>query len=887
MRLDSALLAGVATCALLTAAASPAAAQNAPVATAASAAAAPSDDSTQVDEVVVTGIRASLQSAQQIKEKSVQIVDSIVAEDIGKLPDVTVSDALQRITGVQISRDVGEGGGTIAVRGLPQIETTLDGREAFTAGGGRTFNFQDVPSQLVQSVNVYKTPSPDLIEGGLGGIIDVRTHKPFDFKGLTISGAIAGRYSDLVDKTKPEGSLLLSDRWQTSIGEIGALVSMSYQDRAYRQDLDSIGAPAPRTDLIPGKTVNAPNGIYLPQIIGERKRKGLSGALQWRPTSELELYAQGNYTNLKTQQNQRGMLITTNQSAADRAAGVRTPIPGSFTTIDGSNDFATGSYANVPVNAFGTARDTRDKNEMYAVGGIWTHGPLTVKGDVSYTKSQNDLYYTELDLLTRAPVFNQSNVTSIPSATVAGVDLTNPANYTFGPLTRSENHYKGTEKAYRLDGTYDFDQSPIASVSVGVRYADREARFTPVRFFVQPSTQALTQHPELWEQTPFPDFYSKTEGDVPFPRNYLSSVTDMLRNNFDDVRQTLGISTAPTVSPLAVFNVGEKTTAGYAMANYSFDLGLPVDGAAGLRVVHTEETMVGSRPTFTGTPPVQNGFTPLNINTSYTDVLPSINARIHLREDLFLRLAASKTLTRPDFSQLSPSLTLVPANAAANSGNPDLSPLKADNLDASLEWYFSKSGSVYAAAFYKKVKGFIQTTVTPGVLIDGIAYNLSQPSNGGTGKVKGFELGYQQFFDFLPGWMSGFGVQANYTYVDSSAPTAIAGLSTTLPQLSKNSYNLIGFYEKDKISARIAYNWRSSYYNSLYTGLGAVAPIFTKGYGWLDASFAYDVTPHISLTLEGTNLLRTQLENYVSRQSLPNSRSIDDRQFLAGVRFNF
>jgi iron complex outermembrane receptor protein len=832
-------------------------------------------------------LRASLQSAQQVKENAVQIVDSIVAEDIGKLPDVTVSDALQRVTGVQISRDVGEGGGAIAVRGLPQIETTLDGREAFTAGGGRTFNFQDVPSQLVGGIDVYKSPSADLIEGGLGGLINVRTHKPFDFKGLTVSGNLAARYSDLAKKTRPEGSVLLSDRWDTSIGEVGALIAGSYQKRAYRQDLDSIGAPAVRSDLIAGRTVNAPNGIYLPQIIGERKRVGLSGTLQWRPTSELELYAQGNYSALKTRQNQRGMLITTNRSAADIAAGRRVPVAGSFTTLDGGNDFATGSYANVPVNAFGTARDTRDKNTMFAVGGTWKHGPLTVKGDASYTKSTNDLYYSELDLLTTAPVFNQTNTTSIPSATITGVDLTNPANYTFGPLTRSENHYSGTEKAYRVDGEYRFDDGFLSSIGAGIRFADREAKFTPVRFFVQAASQPITAHPELWEQTPYPNFYSKTESGVAFPRNYLSSVTDQLRGNFNTVRSTLGITTTPTVSPLAVFNVGEKTTAGYAVANYQFNVGLPVDGAVGVRVVKTEESLVGSRPVFTGTPAVQTGFTPLNIKNSYTDVLPSINARVHLADRLYLRLAASKTLTRPDFSQLSPSLTLVPANAQASSGNPDLNPLKAKNLDATVEWYFSKSGSVYAAAFYKKVQGFIQTTVTPNVQIDNIAYNLSQPSNGGTGKIKGFEVGYQQFFDFLPAPFDGFGMQANYTYVDSSAPTAIAGLTTTLPQLSKNSYNLVGFYEKDKISARVAYNWRSSYYNSLYTGLGAVAPVFTKGYGWLDASVSYDVTPQLTVMLEGTNLLRTQLENYVGRQSVPNSRSIDDRQVLAGLRFKF
>lgn len=889
MHLKTTLAAGVASCAMVLAAV-PAMAQTAPAkndANVNSPGGPATSQPAEVSEIVVTGIRASLQSAQQIKKNSSQIVDSIVAQDIGKLPDVTVSDALQRITGVQIARDLGEGSGTIAIRGLPQVETTLDGREAFTAGGGRTFNFEDVPSQIVSGVDVYKSNSADLIEGGLGGLINVRTHKPFDFKGLTVSGEIDGRYSDLVKRSSPQGSLLVSDRWDTPIGEIGALGTFSFQDRHYRQDLDSIGAPAVRTDLIPGQSVNAPNGIYTPLIVGERDRKAFSGTVQWRPTDDLELYFQTDYTDLRTSQNQTGLLITTNRSAADIAAGTRVPIAGSFSTIPGTSDFASGSYANVPVNAFGTARDTRDTNVMFAVGGSWKHGPLTLKGDVSYAKSTSDLYYSELDLVTKAPVFNQSDVTAIPSGTISGISLTNPNNFTFGPLTLSQNNYTGNEKALRFDGDYKLENGPFSSISAGVRYADRQANFTPIRFYQQPATQAITSQPSLWTTTPTPDFYSKTQSDVAFPRDYLTSIPGLLRSDFGYVANALGLTTQPSVNPLAVFDIQEKDTAGYVMGNFDFTAGLRIDGNVGVRVVNTKEMLVGSEPTFTGTPPTQSGYAPLNINSSYTDVLPSINARAHLTDDLFLRFAASKSITRPDFSQLSPSLTLVPANAQANSGNPNLQPLKANNFDLSLEWYFSKSGSVYAAAFYKKVQGFIQTTVTPNVMIDGIAYNLSQPSNGGIGKVKGVELGYQQFLDFLPGFWSGFGVQANYTFVDSTAPTAIAGFTTTLPQLSKNSYNLVGFYEKGPVSARVAYNWRSDFYNSLYTGLGAIAPVYTQGYGWLDASFNYDVTPHLTLTLQGTNLLRTQIVNYVSRVTLPNSYEIDDRQILAGVRFHF
>src|SRR5437660_5026172 len=210
-------------------AATPVLAQNAQP-TPAQAQASPEQQPAPIEEVVVSGIRASLQTAQDIKKNSDQIVDSIVAEDIGKLPDINVSDALQRVTGVQIGRDVGEGS-SVAIRGLPQIETTLNGREAFTAGGGRVFNFEDVPAELLKGLDVYKSPTANLVEGGIGGTIDLRTRRPFDFKGLELDGSVMGRFSDLVEKTKPQASLLVSDRWDTGVGDFGALFSIAYQAR--------------------------------------------------------------------------------------------------------------------------------------------------------------------------------------------------------------------------------------------------------------------------------------------------------------------------------------------------------------------------------------------------------------------------------------------------------------------------------------------------------------------------------------------------------------------------------------------------------------------------------------------------------------------------------
>jgi len=847
-------------------------------------------------DVVVTGVRASLQSAANIKRNADSIVDSIVAEDIGKLPDNNATEALQRITGVQVSRDVGEGG-SIAIRGLPQVETTLNGRETFTAGGGRTFNLQDLPAELLARIDVYKSPTPDLIEGGLGGIVDVRTHRPFDFTGATVSGTVRNTYSDLIGKSAPQASLLASDRWDTGIGEIGILGAVSYQERSYRQDLDSTGAPLVRTNLVAGQAIFAPNGNYQPLIVGQRQRIGANAALQWRPAPNLEFTLEGQYQRFKTTQQQYAVNIPTNGSAL---------LAGSLTLFPGTSDVQQATYLNQIITASGTERDTQDENKQIALNGRWSTGGFTLTGDVAYTHSTNDLYYTELDLITHAPTFTQYLNTSVPSSSVSGIDLSNLANYTVGPLTRSENHYKGHEFAARLDGEYKFDSGFLSAIDVGGRYADRTIAFTPIRFYSQsPVTNPLAVS-NLFQSNGFYNFYTGGDASGDFQRNYPHAIASFVGNNFSSVAQQLGFTTAPTVSQVSVFAADEKTYAGYAIAKFAFTAGVPIDGNIGVRVVRTQEKLNSFQPVLTAVAdPItgavtyrQTGIAAVSADTNYTNWLPSANVRVHLTDKLQLRLAASKTLTRPDFNQLSPAITTVPAQLAATGGNPDLQPIKSSSADVSLEWYFSHASSIYAAAFYKRVDGFIFTSTRSGVTIDGTSgYTLSQPLNSGKGTVKGIETGYQQFFDFLPGVLSGLGLQANFTFVDSNAPTSIAGLTAALPQLSKYSYNVAGIYEKGGVSLRVAYNWRSSFLSSIYAGaytapgttqsVTFTSPVMTKGYGWLDASLNYDVTPQFTLSVDAQNLLRTQIQTYYGYETRPGSFTIDDRQFMVGARIKF
>lgn len=257
--------------------------------------AAPAQDPTtqQLDTVQVTGTRSSVTKAQLVKQNAEQIVDSIVAEDIGKLPDNNVAEALQRISGIQITRNYGEGS-SIAIRGLTQVRTELNGRDIFTANDGRGLSFEDVSAELLGGVNVYKNPSADMIEGGLGGTVDLRTRLPFDYEGRKIAGSVQYNHYDLADDGKPAFSGLFSDRWQTGIGEIGLLVNYSQQKSPFRQDTISI-EPWWVQDNLPGyegQGIAVPRGAGINTTVGERERKTGAFAMQWRPNDSVEVYTQ-------------------------------------------------------------------------------------------------------------------------------------------------------------------------------------------------------------------------------------------------------------------------------------------------------------------------------------------------------------------------------------------------------------------------------------------------------------------------------------------------------------------------------------------------------------------------------------------------------------------
>lgn len=829
-----------------------------------------------LEDVLIIGKRTSLASAQEIKRNRMEIVDSVVADSINKLPDINVTDALSRVTGVQILRDRGEGAG-VAIRGLTQMETLLNGREIFTAGSGRTLDFADIPSEMLAGLDVYKTSSANHIEGGVGGTIDLRTRRPFDFEGRQLIGTVRGIHGDLVDKQEPQFSTLLSDRWQTeSFGEFGALVNFAYQRRAWREDQKSTGNPVARTNIIPGQTVFAPNGTSETSSLGHRERTGGSLMLQWRPTDALELYAEGNYAEFKTIQN--SYQINVSPSSTFTA--------GSPSVFPGTNDLQSISWTNAPISILSFARDTVDRTQQGAFGGSWNKDALTLKADLSYTKSFNNLFFSGPVMSGTAATFNQDLSGQVPSTSIGGTDLLNPANFQYASLAYRTRPFSGELSAAQFDGDYDFSGGFIKSISAGFRYAKRNADNAPGLIFADAAVTGISAADKAGYVTVNP-----AQG---FLSGQGSSIGSFIVGNLDSVRDAAGLRNAFGISapipsagnPLGVWGISEETQAGYLMSKFEA-ADFPLDGNIGLRVVRTLESVTGSKSAPSG-----GAVLPINIESTDFDYLPSLNLRYKLGEDLYVRIAASQTITRQNFDQLSPSLTLIrntitPSLNQGGAGNPELKPIRSDNFDLAVEKYFNSTTSIHLTGFFKQVDGFVTTVSNPEVH-DGFTYQVSRPQNSAAATINGFEAGYQQFYDFLPDWLKGFGLQANYTFIDSKTPSSILGKKVPLQNLSKHSYNLIGMYEKGPFSARVAYNWRDTFLSGIsnIVGVGAL-PVYTDGYGWLDASLGYRINDHFTLTLEGMNLLNTLRTSYYGVKTRPQSAWINDTQVGATMTVRF
>ncbi|MET0264093.1 MAG: TonB-dependent receptor [Duganella sp.] len=838
-------------------------AQEAPATAAAPAAPAaePAAEAPPTTVVTVSGMRRAAQSAQKIKQDSDNVIDSIVADDIGKFPDTNVAQTLARVSGIQVRRDAGEAN-TVLIRGLPGIATLLNGREMFTTTG-RYISLADIPSTMLQRVDVYKSQSADLLEGGIAGVIDVRTNRPFDFKGLTASASVGARNKDKAHATDPELSGMVSNRWQTQFGEVGALVGLSSVKDRFHEERVFQTFPINKSFAAPNLT--GPDLVGLQNIHGKRERQAANYALQWKLNPDLELYAEGLYSKYNNTDETNFFVGLPWATAPDQIRVTKIPGTDQTETINSTNSFTILSTQ---------ARDSENTSWQSAVGAKWRVTPgLRVSTELAKTDSKYDWVNPILDANTTADTaYIKTNAGKSPYAQYTGAGLTDPSRVFLSQFFDRYGFDRGSSTDWRADATYTPEaEGFFRDFSVGLRVNDRDASSikSGEGSVATQSTAALSSVPGLACTTPSMSTNYGTSG-------WVTPCASYLINNPGGIRTlATGVSTARALDPASFFRSTEKNYAAYAKTRVGFDLGqYPVEGVLGVRVSKVDSTIEANNM-INGVRADGTAFTeyvPTSRDNSGTEVLPSANFKLTIRKDLLARFAYNKTLTRPDFGQLNPATAYIRPNgttntATASGGNPDLKPVTAQNFDATLEWYFAPTGSITGTVFRHNFDGYIMNRVASETY-QGVPYNVTRPFNSDKGHLQGLELDYLQFYDWLPGWLSGFGLQANVTYsegsVKSDANPALSG--KPFSGLSRLSYNIVALYEKGDWSGRLAYNWRSKFvqvYNETPDAVNlAGKDLIAAPMSMLDGSVSYKLTPKVTLNLTGTNLLNFKYRDY-------------------------
>jgi TonB-dependent receptor len=898
----------------------------------------------EIQEVVVSGLRQSLVSAETIKRDSLGIVDAIAPQDIGKLPDANLAESLQRITGVSIDRSGGEGA-FVTVRGFgPEFNTVLvNGRQLATPtdpsqASGRAFSFDTLASELVSGVEVFKSSTARLQSGGVGSTINIKTARPFDYAGFKFSGSTDVNYEENSKKAAPDASFLLSDRFAD--GRLGVLLSGSYQlrkDRLNQAQTDGwiVNGGTPPQVINGGAGVqltpsNPQGNLFIPQnfdtkvTFENRQRIGGTLVLQYQASDDLTISADALFSRFSdttdarsfghwfTPSNLSNVVTDANGTAIDLTQGVGM-----------ASDFHDKKFdKQTYTGESGLNADWRisDRVELNLDGSFSRARELPNGGAESELallgyNGQTISYHSDGSILPYTTGFVRP--TSGPYAGVAGG--THPlfqhvmlyrgygVQDTVGQL-RADLEFKGDDPHQglvdlRVGGYYSHDNKDTALYSndggsgcttCGYNYPSPPG--FPIGVFDAGS-----------------NFLAGVSGANRLTTQWLTFDGPSLFNAITQQQQALtpGFTFAPPKVNDTL--VTERVFGGYLESVFAGSLlDRPFTTVAGVRVENTQETVSGLATQFTeltklANDPTQYGVATAGMGTisssnSYTDVLPTMSFNWKLTDSFITRFAASQTMTRPTLEQLSPVTTLVtlrPGNFAASSGNPNLKPFRSSNLDLSFEYYYGDSNYASVGGFYKNVSNFIvlnQSTGTVknaagGPLLDPVSqtpapFTITAPANGQTAVVTGVEAAIQHSF-----WDTGFGVQLNGTYAHSDKQLNPADLTNkfALTGLS-NSANAVLFYDKHGFEARAAVNWRDHFLQYLspppLNGAGQAVTQVRARYQ-LDASTFYHFNKNFAIFAEAENLTNTYVLKYAYYQNQFLYAEDSGRRVKLGVRAQF
>ncbi|WP_149980729.1 TonB-dependent receptor [Pseudoalteromonas rhizosphaerae] len=921
------------------------------------------DTAEQGPEIIeVRGIRGALGRAMDAKREAGGVVDSISAEDIGKFPDTNLAESLQRITGVSIDRSGGEGQ-LITVRGFgPQFNTVLvNGRQMASENQSRAFSFDTIASELVKSLDVFKTSTATKQSGGIGSTINVNTARPFAINGFKVAGSIKGIYDDNSEETTPEVSGLISNTFNDDT--LGLLFAVSRQERRTRLNqaqvdgwLENVGVPKPQTQSGQAYTGNifSPRNYDHKVTTETRTRTNANLVIQYAPSDDVVITGDALYSdfdveadttsyghwftapNLEGFGNADGPTVDENGTVIDlyQEVGLATDMHAKkFDRLTNSSALGLNLQWHVNDNLKMNFDLSHSKAEREANNGRGDQ--LSLIGYANRVRFQVDQgilpYASEFASADDSIYSGQQELDGSaynPAISPDGVsNHLDPANSRAHVMLRRGWAVEDTVDQFRWDSTwYNDGYTGLVAVKFGAMYSsetkslerwDNEGvgiHCTFCGYPDMPSMDGLAQF--VFDAGD--DFLDNVSGSGRMPTSWLAHDGEA---NFAYLEQYAAANGQPisfdAVKRNKSFEITEDTIALYSEFDFESELaGMPLFASAGFRYETTDVEVNGSDEPVNSlsildkTEMLANygSVQSISANSDYEAILPNFSLKLEINDDLIARAGVSQTITRPTLDSMSPvtviETTRQGGNLTSSSGNPALAPFTSDNLDLSLEWYYGNASYVSAGYFRKNVANFIINTTEDltfelpggGLLTDPstgndvdspdpadttAVFTNTIPNNSESAIVDGWEVALQHTFD------SGFGFMVNATIVDSNKELDAADITQVfaLTGLS-DSYNVVGFYENDSFQARLAYNWRDSFVQSL-SQLNGDGVTIVEDYAQLDANISYDLTEHVTVFIEGINLT----QEYVHKRGRFANQmlQIEDsgRRFMFGIRGNF
>ncbi|MEJ1097048.1 MULTISPECIES: TonB-dependent receptor [unclassified Pseudoxanthomonas] len=876
---------------------------------------------------VVGSYSRSLEQAVDIKRSTVGFSDSIVATDVADFPEQNLAEALQRMPGVTIERNKGLGS-KVNVRGLPSEYTHVSINDLATASGsgGRDVEFDIFASEIIQQVTVQKSPTAADEEGGIAGSVEISTARPFDYSGRKLVVSAEGAHNSISEEIDPKLSFLASNTW----GDWGALVSFSHAERTNRTDSTSginfrpmsrfLSASGTRgaqaeavlerdTSVVIANRANAneTNLIVFQDKVGDRvylndqEKWGATASLQYKPSNNFSLTFDAMVGSYDTTEDEYDAAA---YSASSRST-LETIHEYDATTLSqyGMVVLRDVSYTATQHEFLSKERVNETDFNQYSLALDWKGDTWDVDGMIGYSGAEKTLDYANLKHVAYAPSrtrWTGNSGETIRSANPASFDMYNaPNRYLFEAYETTLEKITDDKYAAQLNFNKALDLAflpALRSVQFGARYTDKSKE----RDYGELKITGPTAGNTSWVNTrTLADSPLQWISDIVPGGAYSMKGLDWQQVSNDYAR---GFFRYPGfVTPFddgQYYRVDEEVASLYAMVDLAFDLGsVPVSVNAGARYVDTSVLSFGYHPIQNADGTTGYTDTPVSKKGDYKDVLPSLNVTAELADGLLLRAAASETLIRPALTDIAYKRTASWSSFRFTDGNPDLQPTYAKQWEIGLEKYLENGGLLAASYFYKKIDGVVVNSLT-GVVQDVAVYNANGTLNGiydfdvyqpvnadGSYEVDGIELNAQLPLSALHTALEGFGINANYTMLDSSlAGESALGITTPMPGLSEKTYNFTVYYENDRFDARVSYNHKDEYVESIGYNM---YPIWRDAYGQLDVSIGYRLTDNIKISLKGINLTDEETSGYTMDPSFPTMYERSGRRISLGIRADF